>query len=329
MVFLITSKTLLNPKMKNKYYLGIDTSNYTTSFALCDCNGRIVANIKKILDVKEGERGLRQSDAVFSHIKNIPELSQMLSQYLDNAELAGVGVSVTPRDIEGSYMPCFLAGKAVAYALAATHNAPVYEFSHQSGHIMAALYSSNRASELLKGDFVAFHISGGTTEALYVHPQNNSFDVKIIADTADISAGQAIDRAGVMMGLKFPCGKEIEKLALDFEGKLPNCKISVKDGKCNLSGLENIASKLYAETKDKSLVSAYVLDFVGKTLTRLTKDIREAHPGVPVLYAGGVMSNKILQNTLSAFENTYYATPEFSADNAAGVAILAQRVDNK
>ena len=328
-MFSITSKTLLNQKMKNKYYLGIDTSNYTTSFAICDSNGRIIANIKKILDVKEGERGLRQSDAVFSHIKNIPELSKQLSEYLADAQVAGIGVSVTPRDVEDSYMPCFLAGKAVAYALAATHNAPVYEYSHQSGHIMAALYSSNHATEILKGDFVAFHVSGGTTEAVYVHPEEGKFDIKIIADTADISAGQAIDRAGVMMGLKFPCGKEMENLAIEFNGKLPYCKICVNNGKCNLSGLENKAAKLFEETNDKSLVSAYVFDFVGKTLTKLTKDIREAYPDIPIIYAGGVMSNKILQNTLSAFDNTYYATPEFSADNAAGVAILAQKAHNK
>ena len=326
-MFLITSKTLLKQKMKNKYFLGIDTSNYTTSFALCNEEGRVVANIKKLLDVKEGERGLRQSDAVFAHVKNIPLLSEELKSYLDGAELLGVGVSVTPRDAEGSYMPCFLSGKAVAYAIAATHNAPVYEFSHQSGHIMAALYSSGEAENLLEGDFVAFHVSGGTTEAVYVQPNGDGFEIEIIAETDDISAGQAIDRAGVMMGLKFPCGKELELLANEFNGKLPTAKISVRNGKCNLSGLENMARKLFESTNDKSLVSAFVLDFVGKTLSKLTENIREKYSNIPILYAGGVMSNKYLQKTLSSFENTYFATPEFSADNAAGIALLAQRAN--
>ncbi len=310
---------------KKKAFLGIDTSNYTTSIALCDGDGRMIANIRKLLDVKEGERGLRQSDAVFAHIKNFPELSLQLSEAMKGYSVEAVGVSVTPRDTEGSYMPCFLAGRAVAKMLGATHEAPVYEFSHQSGHIMAALYSSGDLDRLVKTDFIAFHVSGGTTEAVYVKPHDNYFDIEIIADTADISCGQAIDRAGVMMGLKFPCGKELEVLASRYGGKLPRPKVCVRNGKCNLSGLENIASKLYAETNDREYVSAYVLSFVRETLIQLTSDIRRKYPDTPILYAGGVMSNKHLQSALSGLDNTYFATPEFSADNASGIALLARK----
>ena len=308
-----------------KIYIGIDTSNYTTSVAACNDAGEVIANIKKMLDVKEGERGLRQSDAVFSHIKNFPELSSRVREAICGYEIAAIGVSTVPRDAKGSYMPCFLSGKAVAEMLAATHNVPISYFSHQAGHIMAALYSSAATDELITKPFVAFHVSGGTTEALYVTPNAHSFDVEIIADTADISAGQAIDRAGVMMGLKFPCGKELEILAGEYIGKLPKPKICVTDGKCNLSGLENIAQKLYRETKDKEYVSSYVLNFVAETLLALTEQIRAKYPDIPIVYAGGVMSNKMLKSKLSALEKTYFAEPDFSADNAAGIAILAQR----
>ena len=310
---------------KESLYIGIDTSNYTTSIAVCNKEGTILANIRQILDVKSGERGLRQSDAVFAHIKNLPHLSMQLKDAIGEANIDAIGVSVTPRDIEGSYMPCFLAGKAVAYGIASTHNIPICEFSHQAGHIMAALYSSNHLEELISRDFVAFHVSGGTTEALYVSPKDNCFDIRIIAQTDDISAGQAIDRAGVLMGMKFPCGKEVEAFASQYNGKIPNAKISVKNGKCNLSGLENMAAKLYKETNDKSLVSAFILQFVGKTLKKLTTDIREDYPNIPILYAGGVMSNSYLKRELSQFDKTYFATPEYSADNAAGIAILTQR----
>ena len=308
-----------------KIYLGIDTSNYTTSVAACDDSGNVVANIKKMLDVKEGERGLRQSDAVFSHIKNFPELAEQVRSELGDCDLAAVGVSLRPRDVEGSYMPCFLSGKAVAEMIAATHNVPISYFSHQAGHIMAALYSSGGADKILNEPFVAFHVSGGTTEALYVRPNEQSFEVEIIADTADISAGQAIDRAGVMMGLKFPCGKELEIIANEYKGRLPKAKICVKEGKCNLSGLENMAKKLYDETDDKAYVSAYVLDFVAQTLIAITEQIREKYPDIPIVYAGGVMSNKALQSKLSAFNKTYFAEPAFSADNAAGIALLTRK----
>ena len=316
----------MKQKMSNKrIYLGIDTSNYTTSVSACNEQGEVIANIKKMLEVKEGERGLRQSDAVFSHIKNFSDVASLVREEIGECEIAAVGVSIVPRDAEGSYMPCFLSGKAVAEMLAATHNVPISYFSHQAGHIMAALYSSGATDELIDNPFVAFHVSGGTTESLYVKSNGHSFDVEIIADTADISAGQAIDRAGVMMGLKFPCGKELEILASEYEGKLPKPRICVNEGKCNLSGLENIAQKLYKETNDKAYVSAYVLNFVAETLIALTKQIREEYPDIPIVYAGGVMSNKLLKSKLSRFENTYFAEPKFSADNAAGIALLTQR----
>lgn len=307
-----------------KVYLGIDTSNYTTSIAICDEDGKIVLNLKRLLEVKAGERGLRQSDAVFSHIKNFPSLSENLEEYLRGREIEAIGVSTKPRDAEGSYMPCFLTGVAIAQTLAATHHTPLYEFSHQAGHIMAALYSSNSIDNLIDNEFVAFHVSGGTTEVLYVKRSNGTFDVRILFETDDISAGQAIDRSGVMMGMKFPCGRELEKYALTYQGKLPKPKICVKEGKCNLSGIENIAKKLYSETNDKEYVSAYVLNFIAKTLTSIAENIREKYPNIPIVFSGGVMSNSILQKELSRFGNTYFATPEFSSDNAAGIALLTK-----
>ena len=309
---------------KNKCYIGIDTSNYTTSFAVCDAEGRIVANIKKLLDVKEGERGLRQSDAVFSHIKNFPEISEKIREAVSGYEICAVGVSTKPRDAEGSYMPCFMTGAAIAEVLSATHGVPLYSFSHQSGHIMAALYSSRSIESLMRKEFVAFHVSGGTTEAVRVIPTKDSFSVDIVAETADISAGQAIDRAGVLMGLRFPCGCELEKLANDFCGKLPKAKICVRDGRCNLSGLENISEKMFADTKDKNLVAAYVLDFVAATLEAMTDYVRDLYPDIPVIYAGGVMGNKILQSRLGKYKNTYFSEPQFSSDNAAGIALLTK-----
>jgi len=309
-------------------FLGIDTSNYTTSLALCDSNERIIANLKKLLDVKEGERGLRQSDAVFAHIKNLPELSHSLKEIVGENKIIAVGVSTRPRDVEGSYMPCFLVGKAIAYSIASTINAPVFEFSHQAGHIMAGLYSADAIETMIKDSFVAFHVSGGTTEAVLSKYNGRSFDTSIIAETADISAGQAIDRAGVMMGLRFPCGKELEALASQHNGKLPSIRISVKNGNCNFSGLENIANKLYNETHDKSLVSYTVLDFVNKTLSKLTENIRNDYPDIPILYAGGVMSNRFLKSSLRSFGNTHFAEPEFSADNAAGIALLTYKAFN-
>ncbi len=316
--------------LDKKLILGIDTSNYTTSAALCSLDGNIVLNLKKLLPVAEGERGLRQSYALFAHTKNLPEIMEKLSAFLDveysKREIVAVGYSKTPRDVEGSYMPCFLSGVSVASALSATLGCPSYAFSHQSGHIMAALYSAGRL-DLLEGQepFAAFHVSGGTTEILLVTPHIDGFSVELIGGTVDINAGQAIDRTGVMMGLRFPCGREMESLIGDREINSVKTKISVKGLECNFSGLENLTKKLFEETGDVSLVSAYCFDFVADTLCKLTENLRERYPNIPIIYAGGVMSNKRIGTRLANFENTYFSSPEFSSDNAAGIALLCRK----
>ena len=309
-----------------KCYVGFDTSNYTTSIAVCDGEGRVVANLKLPLPVKEGERGLRQSDAVFSHTRNIPELADRLAETLKEYSVSAVGVSVTPRMAEGSYMPCFLCGKAAAHTFAAPLGVPIYDTAHQNGHIMAAMYSSGATERLMSGSFLAFHVSGGTTEALLVTPNESKtdFDIELVGQTNDINAGQAIDRVGVMMGLSFPCGKELEALAATYKGKLEKKKICVKDGSCSLSGVENIAKKIYEESGDREKAAAFVFDFIQRTLSQMTEQLLDKYGRMPVLFAGGVMSNKLMRAELGAKFEAYFAEPEFSADNAAGVALLCR-----
>lgn len=308
-------------------YLGIDTSNYTTSAAFCDAQGQVIANLKVPLPVREGACGLRQSDAVFAHTKNMPTLMAQLREALGDVYTpVAVGVSTTPRDAQGSYMPCFLSGHAVASALCAAMDLPMYTFSHQSGHIRAALYASGRERELGARPFLAFHVSGGTTEVLYVEPRHAGFSVTLVGGTADINAGQAIDRVGVMLGLRFPCGPALEALAAQNTAPVPRPRICVKDALCNLSGLENLAEKLYRESGNAALTADYVLQFIGATLERMTAHVLQRYPDTPVLYAGGVMSNRYLQSRLAGCCDASFAAPAFSADNAAGICLLCREL---
>lgn len=311
--------------MKN-CFVGIDTSNYTTSVAICDEEGRVIANLKRPLEVKQGERGLRQSDAVFAHIKNLPLLMRELSDILcGEYRPMAVGVSSRPRDAKDSYMPCFLGGVSAAYSFAAGVGIPVFEFSHQNGHIMAAAYSSGASDRLMSGDFLAFHVSGGTTEAVLVSPCGNSFTSALVGETRDLNAGQVIDRIGVLMGLDFPCGAQLESLAHEYTGEHKRCRISVRDGACNLSGLENMAAELYRSGKDKKATAAFVFDFVGATLKEMCTQILSERGNMPVLFAGGVMSNKYMRNQLSKDIEAYFSEPAFSADNAAGISLLCRK----
>ena len=200
-------------------YLGIDTSNYTTSAALYNSQTGEMTQQKKLLPVREGQLGLRQSDAVFHHTAQLHTLFEELVRGVDTKQIAAVGVSSRPRPVSGSYMPCFTVGQNTAKILSAALKIPLCEFSHQEGHISAALYSAKK-TELFNRDFLAFHVSGGTTEAVLAKGLGSGFELELVAQTLDLNAGQAIDRVGLMLGLKFPCGPQLEQLALKNTEKL-------------------------------------------------------------------------------------------------------------
>ncbi len=310
--------------MNNDVVLAFDTSNYTTSIAVLGLDGVLHANIKRILTVKSGERGLRQSDAHFAHTVNIPELMRDAQPVLRGKRIVSVGVSDKPRSVQGSYMPCFLAGVAVASAVSSALGVPLYRFSHQDGHIMAALYSSGH-TELCERSFAAFHVSGGTTELLRVTPGLDCFDIECVGGALDLNAGQIIDRVGVYMGCGFPAGPELERLALEFHGIIPKKKLATDGMNANLSGLENMAKQLYDKNSDKSETAAFVLDFLGRALVRMSEAYTDSYGESLFVYAGGVMSNSIIKTMLSRDRTAYFAEPAMSSDNAVGIAALALR----
>ena len=310
--------------MKKQLVLGIDTSNYTTSVSALTLDGALVCNLKRLLPVKQGERGLRQSEAVFAHTVNIPLLMQDLRQHLDMADIVAVGVSEKPRNQDGSYMPCFLSGVAVAESVSATLGVPLYRFSHQCGHIMAAIYSTERF-DLLDSPFAAFHISGGTTELVRVSATDCGFNAELLGGTNDINAGQIIDRVGVYMGFAFPAGPALEECAAKYTGKIPRKKISSNGMTVNLSGLENMAIKLYDDTNEASLTSAFVFDYIGRAISAMIDAYVEKYGTGPVVCAGGVMCNSIIKKMLSERYEVYFAEPMMSSDNAVGIAALALR----
>jgi len=301
--------------------LGFDTSNYTTSAALCGTAG--IKSARRLLTVKQGERGLRQSDALFQHIKQMPEIVKELGSMDD---ICAVGVSTRPRSVEGSYMPVFLGGVSVAETAAAVLNVPLYEFSHQDGHIMAGIHSAD-AYELLEDDFISVHLSGGTTEILKTCFNGNGFNVEIIGGTKDISAGQVIDRVGVRLGMKFPCGAEMDRISQTAESeiKLP---VSLKDGFFNFSGLETKAATVEC---DSDVLARSVFSAVSKTLTGALKFCCKSYNINKILFVGGVASNRYLRNEIcNEFgDYAFFASPEMSTDNACGIALLTELVHSR
>lgn len=300
---------------------GIDSSNYRSSAAIINEDLKYTSN-RKLLQVAQGERGLRQSDAVFLHTKQLPSIIKEVLENVNTSEISSIGVSDRPRRLEESYMPCFLTGLGYAEILSSALKVPLFKFSHQEGHIAAALLSSGRL-DLLNREFIAFHVSGGTTEALLVSPADIGFKVEIIARTLDLHLGQVIDRVGVKLGLAFPCGEELEKLALS--GKVTR-KISpcIKGMDCALSGVENICDSLLKNGESAENVAAFANYYAAETLCEITLKIKEKYNNLPFVYSGGVMANNIIKNKLLEIADADFASIELSGDNAVGIAFLAK-----
>lgn len=306
--------------------LGIDTSNYTTSVALVDENENMIYNKGILLEVKSGERGLRQSDALFQHVHHLPILLQDL---VGGREIEVICYSERPRPLADSYMPVFRAGESMARSLAGVLGVKRLAVSHQENHIRAAIYGSG--SPLLEELFCAVHFSGGTSEILLVKKKAIGYDCEIIAQTRDLNAGQLVDRIGVLMGCDFPAGKALEVLANQAGPESKDNKFvisSTMDGvNFHFSGQENQAQKLLHDGADQELVAYLVLKSIAKTLSKSIAGLRKQYSFQSVLFSGGVMSNLIIKKIvekelLASGLNLYFSPGEYSRDNAAGNALM-------
>ncbi len=302
--------------------LGLDTSNYTTSAAVFD--GQDGLNASRLLTVKEGELGLRQSEALFQHVQRLPGQVEKLAQSGLLRDIRAVGASTRPRAVEGSYMPCFLAGTSQGQSMAHLLGVPFFAVSHQQGHLAAAAWSAGHL-ELMDCPFLAWHLSGGTTELLRVWPDGVNVQAEILGGTSDISAGQLIDRAGVMLGLQFPAGKALDQL-YDSGSDCKTYPVKLNGLTFSLSGMENKVRQLHEKGAPAGEVARFVLDLVADVVLRTTQAAQKEYPGLPVLCSGGVASNRRLRQVMESGCGALFSQPQYSTDNAMGVAILTQRL---
>lgn len=308
-------------------FLGIDTSCYTTSVA-CIRDESIVLDERMVLSVPLGARGLRQSEALFQHNRNLPALLARLYAAVDPKRIAAVGVSAAPTGREGSYMPVFLAGRLAAQAIAGALCVPCIETTHQKGHVLAALHGGNEAL-LKKERFLALHLSGGTTDVLRVQTEGEGIAaIEPIGCSKDLHAGQVVDRLGVSMGLPFPAGKHLELLAQKAESRRIRLPSSVRGTECSLSGVESAAQRLLEEGARPEEVAFGVYDCLARTIAKLVAHAAETTDCRDVLLSGGVASSLLLRDLLlkrcAPDLRLHYGLPALSSDNAVGVAIAAK-----
>lgn len=301
--------------------LGFDTSNYTTSAAVF--GGGTAENRGRLLTVPEGALGLRQSDALFQHVKRLHLMVEQLRSDGALDQLAAVGASTRPREVEGSYMPCFLVGEGEGRALAAALGVPFFPCSHQQGHVAAAAWSAGR-EDLLDKPHLAWHLSGGTTELLRVEPEGYTVRAEVVGGTSDIAAGQLVDRAGLLLGLAFPAGKALDALYPEAEDT-SFFRVKLDGLTFSLSGMENKVKALAEKGEKPANIARFTIDTILNVLVRATHEAQKKWPGLPVLCSGGVASNRQIRAAMERECGSVFAQPQYATDNALGVAILTHR----
>lgn len=304
--------------------IGIDTSCYTTSIAVVDEKGSLLAENRRILEVAAGERGLAQNAALFQHIREGREVLCSCLEKLDRKDIKAVCVSQSPRPSENSYMPVFLAGVNDAKLLAAAYGVPVFYTSHQEGHLMAGV----KTAEMPQADsFLAVHLSGGTTELLLVRTAETGFEVELLGGSSDLHAGQLVDRTGVLLGLRFPCGPELDKLAESYAGEKHILKSSVRGYEFSLSGGEaEVNRRVQDGSVEQGALAQGVFALLANSLAKVINKAADDYNVKSVLLVGGVSGSrylkKQLQKKLSRSVKAYFAPPYYAKDNAYGVALL-------
>ena len=306
--------------MSNPRFLGIDTSNYTTSMAVVDHHGVVVEDCRLPLRVAEAKQGLRQSEALFQHVQHLPELMEDLGSRILMKDLQAIAVSTAPRPQRDSYMPVFLPGLGLARSLAAGFRIPMVELSHQEKHLWAAVHSAGGPSEQR---FLAMHVSGGTTEILSVERRNMSLSIDLLGQSNDLHAGQMIDRVGVALGLPFPAGASMERLA---QKSLSNLRLSSSVTGTNISFSGPCSQALrWIKSETPEDIARAVLVCVARSLEKVlrhTMGSEQTH----VLASGGVMANRLVRQELERripHICFWFADPRFSTDNALGCAVAA------
>ncbi|HWR45212.1 O-sialoglycoprotein endopeptidase [Sporomusa sp.] len=315
------------------YSLGIDTSCYTTSVAILNELGQLVADCRRILKVKAGSRGLQQSEMVFQHTRNMPELfAEACCNIPRPVSFKSIGVSAFPRPLPDSYMPAFLVGEGYAKALAFSHNVPLYRISHQENHVFAGIWSAGGPKS---ANFLAVHLSGGTTEIVRVSSDGSltnsrRLSLEIIGCSQDIHAGQLVDRVGVLLGLPFPAGPQLEALAASHHDQAVSIPVCVREAAVSFTGPETHVRKLVAQGTDAGAIAAGVELSIAKAVMAMVKYAVKSTGLTEVLLVGGVMANRFIRHYLlehlerPGVARLYFPDNIYSPDNATGAAYFAQ-----
>lgn len=315
---------------KHTSILGIESSCDDTSAAIL-CGNKIVANCVATQEIHEKYGGVVPELASRAHQEQIvPTIKEALSEAkMELKDIDAIAFTRGP-----GLMGSLLVGVSFAKALALAIKKPLIDVNHMKAHVLAH-FIQNEGTEIPSFPFLCLTVSGGHTQIVEVNGPN---DMNVIGTTIDDAAGEAFDKAAKMIGIVYPGGPELDKIAEDGDPeKFSFAKPRIKDLDFSFSGLKtSILYKIRDLSKDDS-------DFIEKNKVDLCASIRRSIvdilmekllkaskvKGIKTLaIAGGVSANRELRRRLLSLEKEGYKIHiprfEYCTDNAAMIAIAGK-----
>ncbi len=323
-----------SPAIARIHYMlvfGIETSCDETAAAVVRDGREIVSSvIASQIETHRRFGGVVPEIASREHLdKIVPVVDEALERaHIEKKDIDGIAVTVGP-GLVGSLLVGVSYAKAMAFAL----GKPIVGVNHIEGHI----YSVAFENPPVEYPALALVVSGGHTHLFFI-PEPGKY--KVIARTRDDAAGEAFDKVAKMLGLGYPGGPVIERLAR--EGNPRAVKFSVPrmgDGSpdFSFSGLKTAVTKYVRESEIEPVnngdapsqqikdLAASFQSVVVRSLVETTKRVAEEYEPRTLIVAGGVACNKALREAASAAANqfripAYFPSPHLSTDNAAMIA---------
>lgn len=319
--------------------LGIETSCDETAVAIVDSNKKILGHrVLSQLDIHKEFGGVVPEIAARAHLDYLPKL---ITQTLSDAKLSFKDLDAVAATSGPGLIGGVIVGMMAAKAIAASHNLPFYAVNHLEGHALTP-----RLTDDVEFPYLLLLISGGHTQLL-IAEQNGAYHP--LGTTLDDACGECFDKAAKSMGLGYPGGPELEKLAHECTNHsaaierfpLPRPLLNKPGLDFSFSGLKtavkNHVDALPGETLNRAdmadLAYAFetcVAEILGKRCQKALKHfISEFKPANPTLViAGGVAANKTIRGALDDAANAQNARlvappPALCTDNAAMIAWAA------
>lgn len=305
--------------------LGIETSCDETGVAIVDADAGLIAHrLHSQVDLHAVYGGVVPELASRDHVRRILPL---LREVLDEAEMEGAELSAVAYTAGPGLLGALLTGASVARSLAYGWGIPALAVHHLEGHLLAPLLDD--AS--LNFPFLVLLVSGGHTQLIHARGLG---DYELLGESIDDAAGEAFDKTAKLLGLGYPGGPALSRLAETGDAgslRLPRPMLDRPGLDMSFSGLKTaVLTAVQRGAHSPAVIARAFEEAVSDTLVEKTRRALEASAAPALVVAGGVAANRRLRASLNAMGAAqgvpvFFPRPAFCTDNGAMIALAGLR----